>query len=84
MGLTTILGLVGVSYRAAVVAYRLAKRLAPVLAVLAVLFAKLASGDFTGLPELLTALIAAATAVWNGEKVAQLTSSMRLMQGSPR
>ena len=52
------------------------KKLAPVLAVLAVLCGKLSVGDFTGLPELLSALVAAAAAVHSGAKVAQLRAAI--------
>lgn len=84
MGPTTILSLLALSYRAIVAGAKLAKRLAPVLAVLGVLCAKLAAGDFSGLPELLSALVAAAAAVHSGAKVAQLSTAFRATQaGAP-
>lgn len=76
MKLASLVALGSMLVKAGVVAVAFCKRVAPVLAVLAVLLTKLSIGDFTGLPELLSALVAAAAAVHSGEKVASLTKSL--------
>lgn len=76
MKLASLAALIPVAYKAIVAAVKFCKRVAPVLAVLAVLLTKLSIGDFTGLPELFSALVAAAAAVWNGQQVANLTKAV--------